>query len=227
MSKNKKSSAVTATVVFTPDTTPAKKENNNVTKTKTAKPAAFALRVGVVEFVAESGRTYRLTTVKKGKGLVTSCSCPGFRRWSKCKHATAAVEGTPFVKSAKMIDTTTEENTMSKKSKKTAAPATKSASKVTKVTKTKKVAQPVASSKRPVVKVTKTEPVATKKVRAPKFAFPVGVPVNVKVAGEKTMRKDVTLVAHPERRDVVLVKTGKRGRPSMLAVENIERARAL
>ncbi len=225
MSKNKKSSAVTATVVFTPDTTPAKKETNKMPKTKTAKPAAFALRVGVVEFVAESGRTYRLTTVKKGKGLATSCSCPGFRRWSKCKHATAAVEGTPFVKSAKVVTddtTTTEENTMSKKSKKTAAPATKSASKVTK---TKKVQQPVATSKK-VVKVTKTEPVA-KKVRAPKFAFPVGVPVNVKVVGERTMRKDVTLVAHPERRDVVLVKTGRRGRPSMLAVESIERARAL
>jgi hypothetical protein len=53
------------------------------------------------------------------------------------------------------------------------------------------------------------------------------VPANVKVKGEKAMRKNVVLTRDPDRADVVRVKTGKRGRPASLPVESIERTRAL
>lgn len=51
------------------------------------------------------------------------------------------------------------------------------------------------------------------------------VPVNVKVRGEKAMRKGVTLAANDG--ESVRVLTGKRGRPATLPVEQIEKTRAL
>lgn len=56
--------------------------------------------------------------------------------------------------------------------------------------------------------------------------LPLDVPANIKVKGEKTMRKGVTLVDNGDGA-TVRVKTGKRGRPATLAVESIEKARAL
>lgn len=50
-------------------------------------------------------------------------------------------------------------------------------------------------------------------------------PANVKVKGEKAMRKGVTLKAIDS--ETVKVLTGKRGRPGTLAVERIEKTRAL
>jgi hypothetical protein len=57
-------------------------------------------------------------------------------------------------------------------------------------------------------------------------ALPLDVPVNVKVKGERQMRKAVTLIDNGDGAQV-RVKTGKRGRPATLAVENIEKVRAL
>lgn len=56
-------------------------------------------------------------------------------------------------------------------------------------------------------------------------AIPLDVPVNVKVKGEKAQRKGVILAANGG--ESVRVKTGKRGRPATLAVENIEKVKAL
>lgn len=53
------------------------------------------------------------------------------------------------------------------------------------------------------------------------------VPVNVKVKGEKAMRKGVTLTRDPESKSAVRVLTGKRGRPATLDAEQIERHRVL
>lgn len=50
-------------------------------------------------------------------------------------------------------------------------------------------------------------------------------PANVKVKGEKAMRKGVTLVRNDDKS--VRVKTGKRGRPATLFVDEIESTRAL
>ena len=69
--------------------------------------------------------------------------------------------------------------------------------------------------------------VVVRKSRAPKFSFPVGVPVNVKVAGERVMMKHVTLVPIPDDNTAVKVMTGRRGRPAILSVSSIERVRAL
>lgn len=76
---------------------------------------------------------------------------------------------------------------------------------------------------------------ATRKVRVvrkhhPRAAgqrLPIGVPVNVKVKGERTMRKGVVLTTHPSDPFRVTVHTGRRGRPAFLAIENIERFRVL
>ena len=69
--------------------------------------------------------------------------------------------------------------------------------------------------------------VIVRKSRAPKFSFPVGVPVNVKVKGERVMMKHVTLAPVPDDSSAVKVLTGRRGRPAILPVANIERVRAL
>jgi hypothetical protein len=82
------------------------------------------------------------------------------------------------------------------------------------------------SNRRYVVRKSSTKKTAVKKVvRQPRYQFPVGVPVNVKVAGERAMRKQVVLV--PLDKDTVRVFTGSRGRPAHLPVQSIERVRAL
>lgn len=55
----------------------------------------------------------------------------------------------------------------------------------------------------------------------------VGVPVNVKVEGTRTVLKRVTLAPIDGRTDAVKVMTGRRGRPSILQVASIERVRVL
>lgn len=56
-------------------------------------------------------------------------------------------------------------------------------------------------------------------------ALVLDTPANVKVKGERAMRKGVTLVRNTA--DTVRVKTGKRGRPATLSVDEIESTRAL
>lgn len=80
------------------------------------------------------------------------------------------------------------------------------------------VTKTAAPKKSTVRKSTKKSPLAH---------LPLGVKVNVKVAGERTMRKSVILTAHTDRDNIVLVKTGGRGRPSHLPVEKIEKTRVL
>jgi hypothetical protein len=62
-------------------------------------------------------------------------------------------------------------------------------------------------------------------VRKPRFEFPVGVPVNVKVEGERALRRHVVLM--PLDKHTVRVLTGTRGRPSHLPVQSIQRVNAL
>ena len=56
--------------------------------------------------------------------------------------------------------------------------------------------------------------------------LPLDVPANIKVEGEKVMRKCVTLVDNGDGKSVRVL-TGKRGRPATLPVESIVKARAL
>lgn len=56
-------------------------------------------------------------------------------------------------------------------------------------------------------------------------AVPLEVPVNVKVKGEKAMRKNVVLIENDA--ESVRVRTGKRGRPARLPVESILSTRTL
>lgn len=70
----------------------------------------------------------------------------------------------------------------------------------------------------------------TRKVRIVRRAtaqIPFGVLVNVKVQGQRLMLKRVTLA--PSDRDPFAVKvlTGRRGRPAILPLDNIERVRAI
>jgi hypothetical protein len=70
---------------------------------------------------------------------------------------------------------------------------------------------------------------ATRKVRIVKKgakSFPLNVPVNIKVQGERSMRKNVILT-HGPTKGLVAVRTGRRGRPAHLDVAMIERVRAL
>ena len=66
---------------------------------------------------------------------------------------------------------------------------------------------------------------STVKSRKPRFPFPVEVPVNVKVQGQRAMLKGVTLV--PVEKGKIKVLTGTRGRPSFLTTEQIVKVRAL
>lgn len=66
-----------------------------------------------------------------------------------------------------------------------------------------------------------------KVVRKARPKFPLNVPVNVKVEGERVMRKNVVLTMHPSDPSKVNVKTGRRGRPAILSLSNIEKVRAL
>lgn len=75
--------------------------------------------------------------------------------------------------------------------------------------------------------ITAKKVVVVRKSRPAKFSFPIGVPVNVKVKGERTMMKHVTLAPVPDDSTAVKVLTGRRGRPAILSVSNIERVRAL
>lgn len=69
---------------------------------------------------------------------------------------------------------------------------------------------------------------ATRKVRVVrKPRVPLNVPVNVKVEGEKRMRKNVTLSVHPDDSDWLVVRTGRRGRPSHLHPSQIVKVTAL
>lgn len=61
--------------------------------------------------------------------------------------------------------------------------------------------------------------------KSSKAQFPLRVPVNVKVAGERTMRKNVTLL--PASGGAFKVLTGRRGRPAVLTADQIEKVRAL
>lgn len=64
-------------------------------------------------------------------------------------------------------------------------------------------------------------------VRRNRPTFNLNVPCNVKVKGERTMRKGVVLVQHPTDPTMVLVRTGHRGRPANLPVADVERVRVL
>lgn len=77
-----------------------------------------------------------------------------------------------------------------------------------------------AHRNRKVVKVVRRRP-------SPLDETPLGVPLNVKVKGERTMLKHVTLDVHPTDPYMVVVRTGQRGRPKHLHVESIERVRVL
>lgn len=70
---------------------------------------------------------------------------------------------------------------------------------------------------------------ARKIVRRRKTAvgLPLNVPVNVKVRGERAMRKSVVLGLHPSDPFQVVVHTGRRGRPAHLPVAKIEKFRVL
>jgi hypothetical protein len=63
--------------------------------------------------------------------------------------------------------------------------------------------------------------------RSHKPSFALGVPVNVKIKGERAMRKHVVLDVHPSDPFKVVVKTGQRGRPAHVSLDSIERVRAL
>lgn len=56
---------------------------------------------------------------------------------------------------------------------------------------------------------------------------PLGVPVNVKVQGEKAQRKGVTLIEDPNSDAQVRVRTGKPGRPGALPLDKIKAVRVL
>lgn len=64
-------------------------------------------------------------------------------------------------------------------------------------------------------------------VRSKKPSFTLGVPLNVKVQGERAMRKNVVLDIHPTDSEFVVVRTGTRGRPAHLALASIEKVRVL
>lgn len=69
--------------------------------------------------------------------------------------------------------------------------------------------------------------IVKKSRKSSEVSFPLNVPVNVKVQGERTMLKQVRLVPVDDSREVVKVLTGHRGRPSLLPIAQIERVRAL
>ena len=77
------------------------------------------------------------------------------------------------------------------------------------------------------VVITKSHKTVAKKSRVTKPSFALGVPCNVKVVGERTMRKNVVLDLHPSDPEMVVVRTGRRGRPAHLALSSIEKVRAL
>lgn len=77
-----------------------------------------------------------------------------------------------------------------------------------------------ATAKHHVKKVARRRP-------SPLDGTPLGVPLNLKVKGERAMRKNVILREHPTDPYLVRVLTGGRGRPSHLNVEDIERVRVL
>lgn len=83
------------------------------------------------------------------------------------------------------------------------------------------------SNKTITVRKSALKKTSVKRPSTPRFKFSVGVPVNVKVAGERTMLKGVTLLPIEGERGKVKVLSGGRGRPRHLPVEMIERVRAL
>jgi len=170
---------------------------------------------GKYQFVSgDSGRRYTLTILDSaGDENFFRCSCRGFAFHGHCKHVEEAILFSEIPDGQLNNDNNTnkKESTMSKKSTATAAP--------------------VKNRKVVVVKRQKTqeEPTPARKhaARRRSLGFPLDVPVNVKVTGERAMRKGITLTAHPSDPTLVRVLTGGRGRPSHLAVSDIERVRAL
>jgi hypothetical protein len=68
---------------------------------------------------------------------------------------------------------------------------------------------------------------STKRFKVGGEMLPLNKAVNIKVAGERVMRKNVVLVPSPSVPGAVLVRTGRRGRPAVLPVEQIEKFRVL
>lgn len=56
---------------------------------------------------------------------------------------------------------------------------------------------------------------------------PVGVPVNLLLDGERTMRKSVVLRPHATNKSLLTIHTGRRGRPSHVLPSQIKKVRAL
>ena len=151
----------------------------------------------------DSGRTYTMTITNRGQGQHIECSCPGFRRWFQCKH----------VHTAKNFGELPE----------SASPTQETASQHAKhVMKEQYEMNAATTATRKVRIVKKSTP---PKYRVGRQVLPLDKPVNVKVAGQRTMLKSVTLV--PNDSETVKVRTGRRGRPMILPVSNIERVRAL
>jgi hypothetical protein len=147
---------------------------------------------------ADSGRRYVLTILdSKGDENSFRCSCRGFTYHGHCKHVGDAILFSEIP--VGQLNSDDSNDTTHNKEKHTMK---------------KNHNQPAATSKKVVV-------------RRRRPAFPMGVPLNIKVAGERTMRKGVRLAQHPSDPTLVRVLTGSRGRPSHLPVASIEKVRAL
>jgi hypothetical protein len=156
---------------------------------------------------ADSGNTYTLTLAP----VVTEtdewikCNCRGFRQHGNCKHAQDVIDFGILPESASQVSSPTTHH-----------------NKENKMNTTKKVVRNTAAAKKVVVRR------ARKSSDVPvSGAFPLDVPVNVKVAGERAMRKGVRLSAHPTDDTLVRVLSGGRGRPAHLPVSSIEKVRVL
>lgn len=179
-------------------------------KKRTVKKPSSINPVGVdaVEFVSgDSGRTYQIARVMKRNKPIVACTCPGFSRYKHCKHSDAVIESGKMPKGERFV------LLMENFEKRLVHNPKPAAAKVAKVTKPKVSASP----KKPV----------GKRVMIGGIALPFGVPVNIKVAGERAMRKNVVLIRREDKPNTVFVKTGGRGRPANLDVTLIERFRAL
>jgi hypothetical protein len=187
-------------------------------KTVTRKPAVEKNAVGVdaVEFVSgDSGRTYQIARVMKRNKPIVACTCPGFSRWKRCKHSTEVIETGKMPKGVTVIL-----NRENFDKRLVEGPKKPAAAKVP----AKKTGKVSASPKKPVQKVVKPR---TKKIMVGGAPLVLNAPVNIKVAGERVMRKNVILALNESKPGFVMVKTGSRGRPANLDVTVIEKFRAL